>query len=132
MDADNHMTYVKKGRRRKGHLTEKKEVAAYCKGFPGAYEDYPFHDPNWCVIRHKDTKKIFAMIYERKGEIWLNVKCSPEWRDFWRDAFPSVIPAYHMNKAHWNTIILDGSVPDPEIKRMIAESYDLTAGKRKK
>ena len=55
----------------------------------------------------------------------------PEWREFWRRAFASVVPAYHMNKTHWNSIILDGSVPDKDIKRMIGESYDLTKGKKK-
>jgi len=45
--------------------------------------------------------------------------------EFWRNAYTSVVPAYHMNKKHWNSIILDGTVPGKEIKRMIAESYDL-------
>lgn len=60
--------------------------------------------------------------------MWVNVKCDPEWREFWRGAYASVIPAYHMNKTHWNSIILDGSVRDKDIKRMIAESYDLCGG----
>ena len=55
----------------------------------------------------------------------LNVKTDPAWRDFWRSTFSSVIPAYHQNKDHWNTIILDGSIPDEDIRRMIAESYEL-------
>ena len=63
--------------------------------------------------------------YERNGCINLNVKVDAEWRDFWRNAYDSVIPGWHQNKDHWNTIILDGTVPDHEIKRMIAESYDL-------
>ena len=53
------------------------------------------------------------------------MKVDPEWRDFWRNAYTAVIPGYHQNKEHWNTIILDGSIPDKEVKRMIAESYDL-------
>ena len=67
--------------------------------------------------------------HPRKGQyngfINLNVKVSPAWRDFWRDAFPSVIPGWHQNKDNWNTIILDGSIPDDAIKNMIADSYDL-------
>ena len=59
------------------------------------------------------------------GYINLNVKVDPEWRDFWRSAFDSVIPGWHQNKEHWNTIVLDGSIPDQDVKRMIAESYDL-------
>ena len=49
----------------------------------------------------------------------------PEWRDLWRRTYEAVVPAYHQNKEHWNTVILDGSIPDDVIKRMIAESYDL-------
>ena len=55
----------------------------------------------------------------------INVKADPEWIDFWRKAYEAVIPGYHHNKKHWNTVILDGSVPDGDVKRMIAESYDL-------
>ena len=64
-------------------------------------------------------------IYEREGHVNLNVKVNPEWRDFWRSAYESVTAGYHQNKEHWNTIILDGTIPEEEIKRMIAESYDL-------
>ena len=63
--------------------------------------------------------------YERDGYINLNVKVDPEWRDFWRGAYDAVVPGYHQNKEHWNTIILDGTIPDKDIKRMIGESYDL-------
>lgn len=83
-------------------------------------------------MRHKENKKVFAWIYEKDGFIWVNVKCNPEWRDFFRDAFPSVVPAYHLNKEHWNSIILDGTVPEDDIKRMIEESYELTKGRKKK
>ena len=55
----------------------------------------------------------------------LNVKVHLEWRDFWRRVYPAVQPAYHQNKEHWNTIILDGSIPEEELRRMISESYSL-------
>lgn len=51
------------------------------------------------------------------------MKVDPEWRDFFRNAYESVIPGYHLNKEHWNTIIIDGTIPDGEIKKMIEESY---------
>ena len=57
--------------------------------------------------------------------ICLNVKVDPEWREFWRQAYEAVQPGYHQNKEHWNTILLNGTIPDKEIRRMIAESYDL-------
>lgn len=110
-------------------MIERKEVIAYCLTYQNVYEDYPFHDPNWCVIRHKDNHKIFAWIFHKDGHIWVNVKCDPQWRELWRSTYAAVIPAYHLNKEHWNSIILDGTVPDEEIKRMIGESYDLTVGK---
>lgn len=50
---------------------------------------------------------------------------------FWRNTYSSVIPAYHQNKEHWNSIILDGTIPDTDIKRMIAESYDLICKRNK-
>ena len=55
----------------------------------------------------------------------LNVKSDPDRAFFWRDIYKSVIPGYHQNKLYWNTVILDGSIPDNDIKAMIAESYDL-------
>ena len=59
----------------------------------------------------------------------MNVKVNPEWRDFWRKAYPAVQPGYHQNKEHWNTIVLDGTIPDDTIKDMIAESYALVCDK---
>ena len=108
-------------------MKTRKEAIAFCRSFAGVYEDYPFHDDNWTVMRHTKNKKTFAFIYERNGCTWINVKVDPEWRDFWRNAFSAVLPAYHMNKTHWNSIILNGTIPEEDIKRMIGESYDLTA-----
>lgn len=76
-------------------------------------------------MRYKQNGKSFAYIYEKDSQIWVNVKCSPDWIYVWRDTYSSVVPAYHMNKEHWNSIILDGTILETEIKRMIAESYDL-------
>ena len=112
-------------------MDKREEVIEFCLKEKDAYEDKPFHDPNWTVIRHRANRKVFAWIFEREGNIWINVKCDPQWRDFWREAFASVLPAYHLNKEHWNSVILDGSVPDGEIKRMIEESYELTRPKKK-
>ena len=106
-------------------MQTREEVLAYGLSFPDVYQEAPFHDANWQLVRVKGSKKAFLWTYERNGFINLNVKVSPEWRDFWRDRFDSVIPGWHQNKEHWNTIILDGTIPEDEIKRMIAESYDL-------
>lgn len=101
------------------------EALKYGLSFPDTYQDAPFHDENWQLIRIKKNKKAFLWTYERDGYINLNVKVNPEWRDFWRNTYDSVIPGWHQNKEHWNTIILDESIPDEDIKRMIAESYDI-------
>jgi len=106
-------------------MTTREEAIAYGLTFPDTYMEMPFKDTNWQLIRVKESKKAFLWIYEREGCINLNVKVSPEWRDFWRKAFKSVIAGWHQNKEHWNTIILDGSVPEKDIKTMIAESYTL-------
>jgi O-6-methylguanine DNA methyltransferase len=106
-------------------MNTRKEALEYGLSFPYTYQEAPFHDENWQLVRVKGSKKAFLWTYERNGFINLNVKVNPEWRDFWRSTYKSVIPGWHQNKEHWNTIILDGTIPDEDIKRMIAESYDL-------
>ena len=103
----------------------REEALSYGLSFPDTYQEAPFHDQNWQLVRVKGSKQPFLWTYEMDGYIHLNVKVNPEWRDFWRSTFASVIPAYHQNKEHWNTVILDGTIPDADVKRMIAESYDL-------
>lgn len=106
-------------------MTTREEALAYGLSFAGTYQEAPFHDPNWQLVRVKKSKKAFLWIYERDGYVNLNVKADPEWRDFWRGAYQSVVPGYHQNKEHWNTIILDGTIPEDVIRQMITESYDL-------
>ena len=108
-------------------MKSREEALAYGLSFPMTYQDAPFHDPNWQLVRVKGSKKAFLWTYEKDGAVHLNVKVDPEWRDFWRNTYASVIPGYHQSKEHWNTIILDGTIPDEDVKRMIAESYDLVS-----
>lgn len=112
-------------------MRTRQEVIEYGLSFPNTYLDAPFHDDNWQLVRIHKNKKAFLWTYERNGNMCINIKVDPEWRDLWRSTYESVLPAYHQNKEHWNTIILDGTVPTNEIKRMIAESYDLVMGKKK-
>ena len=106
-------------------MTTREEALAYGLSFPDSYQEAPFHDPNWQLVRIRRTKKAFLWTYERNGCVNLNVKVNPESRDFWRAAYEAVVPGWHQNKEHWNTIILDGSIPDNDIKQMISESYHL-------
>ena len=108
-------------------MISREEALAYGLSFPNTYEDAPFHDSNWQLVRVLPSRKAFLWIYERNGYINLNVKVDPERGFFWRSVYKSVIPGYHQNKKHWNTIILDGTIPDEDIKVMIAESYDIVA-----
>lgn len=106
-------------------MKTREEAVDFCLSLKGTYEDYPFSDFNWTVMRCKKNKKTFALIFERQGRIWINVKCEPNLAELWRNTYDSVIPAYHMNKKHWNSIILDGTVPSAEIKNMILDSLAL-------
>ena len=108
-------------------IKTREQVLAYGLSFPDSYQDAPFHDINWQLVRYRKNKKAFLWTYEMQGSLRINVKVEPEKAFFWREIYPSVIPAYHQNKKHWNTIILDGSIPEKDVKLMIAESYDLIA-----
>lgn len=106
-------------------MKTREEALSYGLSLPNTYQEAPFHDPNWQLVRVTGSRKAFLWTYERDGLIHLNVKVSPGWRDFFRTVYPSVLPGWHQNKDHWNTIILDGTIPDEDICRMIAESYDI-------
>lgn len=112
-------------------MTTREDIIKYCLSFPDTYQDAPFHDENWQLVRCKKNRKVFAWTYYRNNQLCVNVKVSPEWRDLWRQSYDAVIPGYHQNKEHWNTIILDNTIPENEVKRMLAESYDLVHGKEK-
>ncbi len=114
----------------------RQEIIGFCLTFPAAYEDYPFDDKAdagaWTVMRHRGNKKSFAMIYERNGKLCANLKCDPFEAEFLRQAYADVLPAYHMNKQHWNTVVIGGDVPDDALEQMIGSSYDLIKPKIKK
>ena len=108
-------------------MKTREEALEYSLSFPDTYQDAPFHDDNWQLIRYKGNKKAFLWTYERDGYVNLNVKVDPERAYIWRTKYKSVLPGYHQNKDHWNTINLDGSIPDKDVKAMIAESYELVS-----
>ncbi|MDR1265779.1 MAG: MmcQ/YjbR family DNA-binding protein [Propionibacteriaceae bacterium] len=112
------------------------DLIDFCLTFPAAYEDYPFDDIDnpgaWTVMRHRANQKSFALIYERNDRLCVNLKCDPLEAVFLRQAFADVTPAYHMNKVHWNTVVVGGDVPEGEIKGMIENSYALIKPKVRK
>lgn len=104
----------------------RKELFAYCLAKPGAVETYPF-DETTTVFKVKN--KIFALTGIGGDESSVNLKCDPYHAEALRSIYSSVKPGYHMNKRHWNTVVLDGSIPDDEIKDMIDHSYSLVVSK---
>ncbi|MCI8497092.1 MAG: MmcQ/YjbR family DNA-binding protein [Clostridiales bacterium] len=107
----------------------RRQLTDLCLTLPDAFEDYPFEDENWTVVRHRSNRKLFAMVYERDGKLYLNLKCDPMQADLLRSSFAGITPGYHMNKTHWNTVDPNSDVPLSEIQRMIRLSYDLTMPK---
>ena len=101
---------------------DSKAVTDYCLSKKGAYGDYPF-GPEPLVI--KVGSKMFALVSSREGRVNISLKCDPFVAQTFRQQYPAVNPGYHMNKHHWNTIMLDGSVPDQELVWMLDHSYEL-------
>jgi predicted DNA-binding protein (MmcQ/YjbR family) len=94
-----------------------------CLGFPGAYEDFPF-GPEHSVF--KVEGKLFAISALRSPSLTVSLKCEPELAGQLRGSYPdSVVPGYHLNKRHWNTVACDGSLPDEMVRDMVEDSYDL-------
>jgi predicted DNA-binding protein (MmcQ/YjbR family) len=101
----------------------------YLLAKPEAEEYFPFDDH---TAVYKVQGKMFALLIKKQGQWLLNLKCSPDHAIELRDIFPEVIPAYHMNKRHWNSIVLDGNLPIGEIQRQIDHSYALVVKGLKK
>jgi predicted DNA-binding protein (MmcQ/YjbR family) len=94
----------------------------YCLSFPGSLETFPF-GPETSVFKVAD--KMFALSQLARRPLRISVKCEPELAEQLRAAHPPVLPGYHLNKKHWNTVLIDGSLPARMIKDMIEDSYDL-------
>ena len=96
---------------------------------PLVTEGFPFGDS---VIVFKVNNKVFLLIPLDTSPLQFNVKCDPEKAIELREAYPgSVLPGYHMNKKHWNTIIVDGSLSKKQIFEMVDDSYQLVGGGKK-
>ena len=93
-----------------------------CLGLPGASEEFPFGDE---VSVFKVGGKMFALSSLDGQPLQLSVKCDPELAVQLRAAHPAIAPGYHLNKRHWNTITLDGSLPDQMVNDLLGDSYDL-------
>ncbi len=93
-----------------------------CRGMAGATEEFPF-GPEDAVF--KVGGRMFALVSLEDEPARVNLKCDPVYALALRDEFPAVQPGYHMDKRHWNTVVLDGSVPNHLLVEWVEESYDL-------
>jgi predicted DNA-binding protein (MmcQ/YjbR family) len=98
----------------------------HCLSFAGSEETFPF-GPETSVF--KVSGKMFALSQLGADSLRVSLKCEPELAEALREAHAAVLPGYHLNKRHWNTVIVDGSVPDDAIRDMIEDSYDLVVSK---
>lgn len=83
-------------------------------------------------MRQANKGKWFALVFEKDGKLCINLKCEPMEADFLRSVYKDVIPAWHMNKTHWNTVTLGGDVPEEALFDMIQNSFDLTKPKARR
>ena len=101
-------------------------VIAACTAKPGAVEDYPFGDE---VAVFKVAGRMFALVPLGEAPGSVSLKCDPDLAVGLRDRYAGVTPGYHLNKRHWNTVLLDGSVPGEEVRELIDHSYDLVVAR---
>jgi predicted DNA-binding protein (MmcQ/YjbR family) len=97
-------------------------VEEYILSMPNARLDYPFGEG---VAVYKVNDKMFALISEEKEPVNLSLKCDPQLSSVLREKYETVMPGYHLNKKHWNTIVLTGQLPWEEVQALVRHSYDL-------
>jgi predicted DNA-binding protein (MmcQ/YjbR family) len=105
---------------------EAAELRDRCLSFPGAEETFPFGERTSVF---KVGGKMFALSQLGAESLRVSVKCEPRLAEALRAAHEAVIPGYHLNKRHWNTVVIDGSLSDEEVADMIEDSYDLVVSK---
>ena len=101
-----------------------KSVEAYILSMPNAVLDYPFGEG---VAVYKVHDKMFALISEGKEPVSLSLKGDPQLNEVLREKYETVMPGYHLNKKHWNTLVLTGQLPWGEVQALIRHSYDLVS-----
>jgi predicted DNA-binding protein (MmcQ/YjbR family) len=106
-------------------MMEHKLVEDYVLSMPHAVREYPFGEE---VAVYKVNDKMFALIPEGKEPVRISLKCDPQLSQLLREKYETVMEGYHLNKKHWNTILLTGQLPWDDIQALIAHSYNLVAG----
>lgn len=101
-----------------------KKVEQYILEMPNSRLDYPFGEG---TAVYKTGDKIFAIIAENSDPLKISLKCDPQLAEVLREKYETVMPGYHLNKKHWNTILLTGQLPWEEVQGLILHSYNLVA-----
>lgn len=104
---------------------EHKTVEEYVLSMSGSRLDYPFGEEA-AVYKVKD--KMFALVAEKSDPVRISLKCDPVLAEHLRKEYETVMPGYHLNKKHWNTIVLTGQLPWEDVQALIKHSYDLVTG----
>lgn len=107
-----------------------KELEEYLLTFPNTWLDFPFGEKaSVYKIGHKETGegKMFALIANGSKPLKVSLKCDPVLAETLREKYETVVPGYHLNKKHWNTIICSGQLSDEEIKDLVRLSYQLVS-----
>ena len=105
---------------------DRKELEDLIMEMPNAKLDYPFgEDVAVYKVPVGDDEKMFALVPENKEPLQISLKCDPNLAVILREKFETVLEGYHLNKKHWNTILLTGQVPDEDIKSLLLHSYNL-------
>ena len=108
-------------------VMDHKTVEAYVLSMPNAVLDYPFGED---VAVYKAKDKMFALISEKSDPVRISLKCDPQLAVLLREKYETVMPGYHLNKKHWNTVVLTGQLPWEEVQGLIRHSYDLVLGNK--
>jgi predicted DNA-binding protein (MmcQ/YjbR family) len=105
-----------------------KDLHEFLLTFPDAVLDYPFGEG---VAVYKVHDKMFALVSEKSSPIQLSLKCDPLLAQTLREKYETIMPGYHLNKKHWNTVIMSGQLPWAEVQPLIQHSYDLVVAASK-
>ncbi len=105
------------------------DLRDYVLSLKDVAESFPFGED---TLVFKTNNKIFLLLSLSSSPLQFNVKCDPEKAIELREQYPCILPGYHMNKKHWNTIIVDGTLSQLQLKSFIKDSYDLVAKKNGK
>ncbi|HMI09035.1 MAG TPA: MmcQ/YjbR family DNA-binding protein [Candidatus Saccharimonadales bacterium] len=108
-----------------------KELEKYLLDFPNTWLDFPFGEGTSVYKvgdKEADEGKLFAIISDDSKPLRVSLKCDPQLAETLREKYETVVPGYHLNKKHWNTIICSGQLSDMEIKDLARHSYQLVSG----